>query len=275
MRSQILLIFIFAIAGCNTKTAVVKSGSVNAQAPFLWESAFPKQIYVSDAFSDPDEVTKIDETLGAWETALNGKNFFEHAGPDTKDIDAIAGATNSLRDNKFSIYKAEVWPYPDYPYALAITQIFAIRHNSGDSDEFVAIQEADILLNYDNFLFDAGVGYYDYDFKTVLLHELGHFLGLQHKPDTYNRNHTVMYPSIYSDESKQIPLTVDKQDLAAKYNITLPLTAGGSSIVAPAKTYKKDAGDAGEPVKIILELRANGECLHHVDGVLSTRHQTR
>jgi hypothetical protein len=273
MRPLILLIFILALVGCNSKTAIVKSGSVNAQAPFLWETTFPKQMYISDAYSDAAEITKINESMSAWETAMNNTDFFNTAGTDTRDIDAINEATSVLRDSKLSIYKAMVWPYPDYPYALAITQIFAIRYNNGDSDEYVAIQEADIILNYENFEFDTDG--FSYDFKTVLVHELGHFLGLQHKPTSYNRNNTVMYPSIYSYEIKQTPLTIDKQDMAEKYGITLPLNAGGSSIVAKPQTYRRAPGDTGQPTKIVLELRANGECVHHADGAVIARHQTR
>lgn len=273
MRPLFILLIILSLTACNTKKAEVKSGAINAQAPFLWETAFPKNMYISNGFTDAAQITKINDTMAAWETALNGYDFFANAGTDTRDINAINGSTSVLRDNKFVIYRADIWPYTDYPFALAITQIFAIRYNSGESNEYVAIQEADVIINDENFDFDTGG--FDYDFKTVLLHELGHFLGLQHKPTSYNRNNTVMYPSIYSYESKPIPLTIDKQDLADKYGIVLPLTAGGSSIVAEPQSYKKSADDAGQPVKLILELRANGECVHHADGVEFARHQTR
>lgn len=273
MRSLFFLLSLFALIGCNAKKAETSSGSISVDAPFIWEGpGFPKDIYVSVAYTTVDEQTKIADMANAWETALNNYDFFDIVGTDAEKTDTIT-STSQLRDNKFAIYKATNWPYPEYPDALAITQIFAIRYNRGESNEYVAIQEADIIMNYENFVFDDPLTF-DYDFRTVLLHEMGHFLGLQHKPRSYNRNNTVMYPSIFSYESKQAPLTVDKQDLAAKYAIVLPLTAGGSAIAsAPARTYTRSPGDAGEMTKIVLELKANGECVHHADGAVIQRHQ--
>lgn len=278
MRSLFFFLFLLAIAtGCNTKKATTSSGSISTTAPFVWETAFPKNIYVSTAFTDPAETTKINEMTTAWETALNGYDFFTIAGTEPERTSTIT-STSQLRDNVFGIYKAGPgdWPYPEYPDALAITQIFALRHNRGESDEYVSIQEADIIMNYEGFRFDEP-GTFDYDFRTVLLHELGHFLGLQHKARTFNRANTVMYPSIFSDESKQAPLPIDIQDMAAKYSITLPLTAGGGSAIASSskRVYAPRPGVEGEMTKIILELRANGECVHHADGVEFARHQTR
>jgi hypothetical protein len=278
MRSLLLLfITLFIGAACNKKTASVTSGSVNANAPFIWETSFPKDMLISSEFNNPNETTKIDAMLNAWETSLNNYDFFTNAGTDSEKTDSIT-SSSQLRDNLFGIYKATSWPYPEYPDALAITQIFAIRYNHGESNEYVAMVEADIIMNYDNFLFDsADPSAFDYDFQTVLLHELGHFLGLQHKPRSYPRAQTVMYPSIFSQQSevKQTPQTIDRQDLAAKYSITLPLTAAGSAIVGTPKSYARNPGTTGEMTKIILELRANGECIHHADGVEFTRHQMK
>lgn len=271
--STILAALVFS--ACNSKTASVASGSVNADAPFLWETSFPKQMYLSQAFTDVNEQNKINETMVAWETAMNNYDFFNTAGTDTEKTTGLS-STSSLRDNKLGIYRATDWPYPEYPDALAITQIFAIRYNVGDSDEYVAIQEADVIMNYENFTFYLDTnGGFEYDFRTVLLHELGHFLGLQHKPRSYNRNNTVMYPSIYTTEVKRTPKTVDVQDMAGKYHITVPLTAGGSAIVSKPKVYTKKAGDEGQMTKVILELKSNGECVHHENGAVVKRHSVK
>ncbi len=276
MRSLFFLSFILVLfAACNSKTASVTSGAISQTAPYLWQTGFPKNVVISTAFNNPVETTKINEMAAAWDTSVNNQiNFFNFTGTDSERTDTITGP-NQLRDNVFGIYKAtNHWPYPDYPLALAITQIFAIRYNSGASNEYAAIQEADIILNDEGFDFDAPPGppfVLDYDFRTVVLHEMGHFLGLQHKSPS-NRLSTVMYPSIFSYETKRIPQTIDAQDLAAKYNIVLPLTAGGSSITSGPVSYTRNLSDQGEMVKVILELRANGDCIHRMDGVEYERH---
>lgn len=283
MRSLLILVLtLFIGAACKTKTASVSSGSVSANAPFLWESGFPKNMYVSEAFSTPDEQAKgtdakVTASMATWESSLNNTNFFVEVGTIVERTDSIT-SPNQLRDNVFAVYKATNWPYPQYPDALAITQIFALRENAGDSDEFLSIREADIIMNYEDFYFDEiDTNIYDYDFRTVLVHELGHFLGLQHKPESYPRGQTVMYPRIYSQsvETKPDPFLVDRQDLALKYGITLPATAGGSAITSAPRVYKARPGTTGEMIKIILELKANGECVHHADGVEFARHQMR
>lgn len=277
MRSLFSLLFIiFALIGCNAKKAETSSGSISADAPFIWETSFPKDLRVSTAFTSPDEQTKIIEMTTAWETALNGYNFFNVISGEPEKTATIT-STSQLRDNVLGVYKAGAgdWPYPEFPDALAITQIFAIRYNRGASNEYVSIQEADIIMNYQTFAFDNPAAF-DYDFRTVLLHELGHFLGLQHKPRTFNRDNTVMYPSIFSYESKQAPLPIDRQDMAAKYSITLPLTAGGGSAIAGrTRSFTRNPGDEGEMTKIVLELKASGECVHYADGAVIKRHQAK
>lgn len=265
-----LALTILITVACNSKTASVTSGKANAEAPFIWESGFPKSIALSTEYSTQPERDKINESLAAWETGLNNYNFFQDGGTTAELFNVVYGSMPNIRDNQFVIYKATKWPYPQYPDALAITQIFAIRYNVGDSDEYVSIQEADVIMNYEDFSFDGGG--FSYDFRTVLVHELGHFLGLQHKPRSYNRDNTVMYPSIFSYEEKRTPLTVDIQDLAGKYSITLPLSSQNSAIASERPVYRKKPGDPGAATVYILELRANGMCVHHRDGVTVSRH---
>jgi hypothetical protein len=123
----------------------------------------------------------------------------------------------------------------------------------------------------------------DYDLRTIVLHEMGHFLGLQHiptfeyRPDsesnlgrTAYKETSVMYPSVSSIEQKRIPKTKDINALVNKYNIG---SGSSSAMATSAARYEPRNNDPGKNVKIVIELRASGECLHKENGAVIRRHQ--
>jgi len=119
-----------------------------------------------------------------------------------------------------------------------------------------------------------------------MLHEMGHFVGLQHitywddlsndeqalydDRDEYKAT-SVMYPSVTSSEVKRIPQTLDINTLVDKYNIG----GAGHAMVAGASRFVPRAGDPGKNVKIVIELRSNGECVHKEDGAVIKRHHIK
>ncbi len=271
MRTTLFIFALFFLASCNqTETGSVSRGNINAEAPYLWTSSFPKQLHISSAFNaQPSDITSIRAVGDAWTTAVeNKKTFFTYTTGATEKTVGL-GSTSALNDGILGVYKATTWPYPDYPDALAVTQIFAYRYNVGSSSEYVDIQEADIIMNYQNFHFDDPAVTYDYDLRTVMLHEMGHFLGLSHKSRFSNRNDSVMYPSIYNTEVKQTPKLIDVGDIASKYSITL---SGSGSPAIQGQGIKYEPKGPGAAVRIILELKANGDCVHYEDGAEILRH---
>lgn len=283
MRNFLPLFILLPLVGCiksPTTATTVKGGAVNADAPYYWENpSFPKTMAISGQFST-DEITKIKAMGTAWKSGLSpSTNFFAYTEGASEKTTSLSNI-NQFNDGTLGIYKASSnWPYPDYPYALAVTQLFAIRYNRGASNEYVAIQEADIVMNYKNFRFDnVDPAVYDYDFQTVMLHEMGHFLGLSHKPTSFDRDDSVMYPSIYSSEEKRSPLPIDISDIASKYSISMLLGSSGSTASAMSgdeSNYRPNPGEVGEKIKIIIELRAGGECVHTEDGVETQRHHIK
>jgi hypothetical protein len=166
-------------------------------------------------------------------------------------------------DGTFAVYKANNW-HSDLPgTALAVTQIFGIRHNTGDSDEYIEIVEGDILVNYDDYPFapDTNGGY---DLFTVALHEFGHFLGLAH---TYNFS-SVMYPSIGYSTFYTRPGNVDVTALQSKYGIggagAMAARRGPAAVETPST--QDDVLNSGRGVRITLELHVSGECVHKING---------
>lgn len=275
MRTTLFIFALIFLASCNkTETGSVTRGNINAEAPYLWTSSFPKQLHISDAFDvRPADITSIQAVGDAWSTAVeNKKTFFTYRTNAVTEKTIGLGSTSALNDGILGVYKATTWPYPDYPDALAVTQIFAYRYNVGTSSEYVDIQEADIIMNYQNFHFDDPSISYDYDLRTVMLHEMGHFLGLSHKSKFSDRTASVMYPSIYNYEVKQTPKTVDIGDIASKYSITL---SGSGASAIKGDSIKYEPQGTGTAVKIILELKANGDCVHWEDGAEILRHRMK
>lgn len=274
MKTSLALLLLISLASCNkTKVASSTKGSINAEAPYIWPSiSTPRTLLISstDSFGfNTREVAQIKAMGDVWESALNNTNFFDY-GTTSEKTRTIASASE-LADYTFGVYKAQVWPYPQYPDALAVTQIFGYRYNTGTANEYVRMEEADIVMNYDNFGFEPGV-YAHYDFETVILHELGHFLGLGHRK-TANRADSVMYPSIHHWEDKREPQSIDIGDLASKYSINLGGGSGLPAMTGNLPVYQPNG--PGEPVRIILELKADGECVHHDDGAVVLRHHVK
>jgi len=103
---------------------------------------------------------------------------------------------------------------------------------------------------------------------------LGHVQKYYYRPDEDEqltieeyKASSVMYPSISSREVKRIPQPKDIDVLEEKYLV--------SPAVAMASPFKPKANVPGENVKIVIELRADGECLHKENGALVRRHQIK
>ena len=280
MRLLTLLLTVLLTA-CVQQPEVVEEGrstaSVNTEAPYLWSNySASKTLYLSNNFTDAESQVMVD-MAAAWKTALEDKKTFFNVSSSK-----IANKANNINpdlllDSTLGIYKLTSWPQDIPEDALAVTQIFGRRYNAGTSDEFVGIEHADILVNYQWFAFDpddVSSDYDgDYDLPTVILHEMGHFLGLGHIPRGEDRTSSVMYPSITSREVKRTPQGRDILELAGKYEVNLG--SGATNALADSSSARPRIrdNDSGIETRIMMELRASGECVHKVDGSIVSRHK--
>lgn len=283
LPALLTLLFLIACTPTPEVTDGAASGkAINEEAPYIWVNKnFPKTIRISSSF-DATETNIMTEMGTAWKTAVTDQVTFFTNG-------AVGNNNYNLNntDNVFGVYKATTWPADVSDDALAITQLFGRRYNLGEVNEYVGIVEADILVNYqpginafDFDVLDNGIDE-GFDLRTIILHEMGHFLGLQHIPSYSNRpdadlgltysNYklsSVMFPSISSLEEKRIPQTKDINALVNKYNIG----GGGGAMVASNSNYQPNNDDPGKNIKIVIELKKSGECIHKEDGVVVRRH---
>jgi Matrixin len=272
MKNWLLIITLMGLYGCNSSTSEesdVTSGKINAAAPYMWPiSAFPHQLKISTAFTS-DESAAMVEMGSAWESSISNRVDFFNMNATTSELAADFNLDALGSDGISGIYKIENWPTSLNGSALAVTQIFGRRFNIGTAEEYVSIQHADILVNYDYFSYrtsDPGaVG--TYDLKTVILHEMGHYLGLGHRYGS-----SVMIPSVGSSTKNQAPKLSDVTDLFDRYQLGTP-TNGQSQMIAALKPgYEPKNNDQGQEMKMLIELNANGECRHILNGKLTHLH---
>lgn len=272
-----LLLSLFTLVACVPKATVTgetTTGNINASAPYMWSSsAFPRDLKISKNFSEA-EAANIVAMSTAWKSAVsNKKEFFKHT-ETTDEVDRPGLDLDSLGKDKITgIYKIDHWPKDLPSSALAVTQIFGRRYNIGDPDEYVRIEHADILINENLYDFrTSGSANNNYDLQTVVLHEMGHFLGLSHRNSGSN---SVMVPTIGSSTVARSPTSVDILDIADRYNISIG--SGGSQAMTAQKPryYAPKPGDAGTPLRMLIELHANGECVHRENGVVIQRHSSK
>ncbi|MBY0517089.1 MAG: matrixin family metalloprotease [Bacteriovoracaceae bacterium] len=266
------ILFLILLCSCvpSQKESLTTGGATNPNAPSRWSyGSFPKTVSLSTSFS-PAEVTELKNSAAAWTThAGNGTTFFSI--PNTQVADK-GNTTNldSLLDREFGVYKATQWNRELDPNALAVTQIFGVRHNTGSSSEYIEIVDADILVNWRGYRF-APTDPSGYDLFTVVLHEYGHFLGLGH---VYNYSYdSVMYTTIGYSTFYIKPGSYDISTIQTRYNIGTRALGAKRSIASVEKaSTHEDVMQSGRGVKITMELLKDGECVHKENGIRQGSH---
>ena len=209
---------------------------------------FPINLKISSDFTDY-EATLIDEMKEVWDddSVVNDTAFFTTPASETPNLGR--NDISSYKDSTFGIYKSYNW-FPNVDGdALAITQYFAKRMNPGSNDEYLELFHADIIINYKSFTFSNNPGFGEYDLSSVVLHELGHLLGLKHEMDF--AVDSVMQPFMLSRVEERSIYPSDETALSNNYDETETLSRS---------IYNRPV--VGEEVVGIIEHKATGKCTH-------------
>lgn len=240
----------------------------NPSTPFRWNTNLlvsGLNVKIADEFRndfvpadyDSNNRDPIEQVMHQWNLADSRTYFVLPASTTTnKDYSNLS----SFQDGELGIYKSHSWFSEVSSSALAITQFYAIRRNAGSSAEYLELTHADIIVNYRDHDFSLNpLSSIDYDLPSVLIHELGHFIGLQHT-DYYTTS--VMQPYMGTRDAFRALYAADITNINNLYNGASSLTASGSKALARTA---QNAGPQDEVVQGYFELREDGKCKHYIN----------
>jgi len=217
------------------------------KATIRWSNEFVStnnlNLKVSSDFSD-HEKADILEIIKTWNQAHQDLSFLNEVLEVTPNLNT--NDLNAYRDSVQGIYKSYSWFEELSSSALGVTQFYATRRNVGMDNEYLEILHADIILNYKDYNFDSSAkNYSGYDLYSVILHEMGHFLGLKHTKLVED----VMAPYLDTDELKHTLSANDIYLLNNLYTKTIASLSTKKAISSPSVTNSND-----EIIRGIIEL---------------------
>lgn len=270
---RVFLICILSLLfGCKTKyeevtrlprisTVPFSSGpGIPVRWPIIPLQTTPLKIKISQAIidefnpaeDDSEGRTPTEQMANEWDKNLNHIQLFDLPAP----LSAVSGYNNlnSYNDSEIGIYKSLDWFSDVSSNALAITQYYGIRKNKGASNEYLELIHADIIVNFRDFEFSDYADSERYDLRSVLLHELGHLIGISHQ---YNFSvPSVMQPRLHKTDQNRSLTSNDIDSINKNYPLTpASLNAGESS----SRTASRSSGN-GEIERGVIELMPDGHC---------------
>ncbi len=220
----------------------------NSELSAKWSTnSFPLNIRYDQNFEQSEIDASVNAAL-AWENSIdNSVTLFDI---NYQTIAPDYSKLNQFDDNQLGIYKIDSWPEDLPQTALAVTQVFGDKIKSS-GETIIRIDHADILVNYDLYTFVTD-GTWGYDLESILLHEMGHFLGLKH--NNQSSKESVMYPSISKYDVARTPKSQDVIDLYDLYP-SLNQRSIASSSIYDEDTTEENLGR----VTLQLEIYPNGK----------------
>ncbi len=206
------------------------------------------------------------QMMEEWNNVISGLTFFSTPSAIITGNREYPSHENYLNDGEFGIYWHSSWFTNISNSVLAITTFRGTRRQVGTDSEWVELLHADIVVNgRHNFSVDSS-DMNTYHLPSVLLHELGHFIGLVHQTDG---RPAVMAPSLSRLDSYDTPFVADDEALQ---NIYSSYTSSVSGLESAKGVLPKRPKEEGQIVQGWIELHTDGECRHYQNGHLVGKH---
>lgn len=189
--------------------------TTNSQIKAWEQNSLPLVIYVPIEMNSYQQAIVNSEKT--WNDAM-GTQVFQFIFNDSSKLNTQwSKQYDSLYDSYFGLFKILS---PNWNYTEINSGVLAFTGTLTTNGRIV---HADVLFNFQNYSFgDANDGSYNaqfiIDFESVLTHELGHFLGLNHVTTTEDPN-SVMLPKISRGAVKRQLSNGDIDRIRELYNI--------------------------------------------------------
>lgn len=268
-----ILLYLFFSCTPQKESGTANIGDIPAselsKLPMKWPtSKLPLNIYIAEEYhTDIDGAYLVSgknlfqQMMDQWNLADSSINFYNTTSNlSTPNIDA--SSLNNYIDSTIGIYKKSNSWFANIGYGvLAVTSYLGVNRGS-----YVEMIHGDIIVNeymYDYTLTESIDS--KFDLPSVLLHELGHLIGLKHTSSLSIPS--VMQPEISTSDDKRTLRTYDINSVNSLYaSNSLALSSSGLALTAD------DYEEEPTYVQGYIELRANGECRHYINGKLVKDH---
>lgn len=217
------------------------------------------------------EYDLFEEMQVAWNNADQNRDYFviDHNEPAQY---SPYQTLDEYYDDETGIYLSNTW-FPSIGYGvLAITSYFVEVKK-----DYLLMKHGDIIVNLRDYYYSydkTNTSSTFYDLPTVILHELGHLIGLYHADTVIS---SVMFPQLGGGEQKRELGYYDSQVITGLYANTQALSSAQAFSAASSDGTKTATDEeTSEKPKIMhgyIELRDDGNCNHYLDGKLIEKHK--
>jgi hypothetical protein len=271
----------------------------------VWEDG-TVEIGLSEDFKTSGEVNRVDnnasvkseadhvrDAIQDWDRQTDSQanliNFNNSVLPNRRNYDSLESYKD---DGEMGIYKRNKWFSSQSSKSIAITQFVV----SQERDGYPTLKEADIILNGEHFSFAIldssrqviGLGSTSeadfkksdkigpFDLSSVIKHELGHLLGIDH----IKKSDSIMNEKLKAKEYRRVLTDADKFALLDLYDLdtssaSLTIDAEANSEINEIQSIQSTKEMRSGTMTGVIHLTVDGECKHYLEGKLIKSHQVK